>query len=712
MTHSKPLLALGVVAALATPTVAARGRASPPRSATVVVDLDRTLNTFSPASAIGAGVDGHGRGEIAQIYTPANLRAMRRAGLSPLTYRLRTELAAEAWHWNPNGRFSDAAHQQGYWASSIAGPGASVSYGYRLPRRGDTHDQANDDGYSRLDDGDPHSFWKSDPYLDSHYTHEADALHPQWALVDLGHHMPVNALRVAWGTPYATRFAVQFWVGPSAVIQNGHPLGHWADFPRGRFGGRGGVQTLRVATRPIAVRFVRVVLERSSHTAPRGARDIRDRLGYAIRELYLGRLVGGRLVDLVHHRRDASQTVTYASSTDPWHRASDRDTGVEQPSFTRVARSGLTAGQPLLVPVSVLYGTPQNAVAEIRYLIAHRIPIRGVELGEEADGQLASPEDYGALYVQFAAALHRAFPHLALGGPSFQTSIPDWYAWPDASGNRSWTNRFVNYLRGHGALGELSFFSFEWYPFDNTCAAPGPQLARASTTLASVVALQRAHGIPPTIPTYISEYGYSAFSARSEVGLAGALLNADTVGQFLALGGTTAYLYGYEPDALMTEGKCAGSWGNLTLLLADANHRVRQPLATFWGARLETQQWAQPGSGSHALLASTVQFADGADPQLLGAYAIRRPDGRVALLLVNKDPLHTVSLRVVLAHAAGATSAGGRADLFQLSSRDYVWHANGARGHARPDAPPRHSVVDGGPVSLPPFSLSVLRVGG
>jgi hypothetical protein len=113
----------------------------------------------------------------------------------------------------------------------------------------------------------------------------------------------------------------------------------------------------------------------------------------------------------------------------------------------------------------------------------------------------------------------------------------------------------------------------------------------------------------------------------------------------------------------------------------------------------------------HALLASTVQFADGADPQLLGAYALRRPDGRVALLLVNKDPLHAVSLRVALAHGAGARSGVGRAELYQLSSSDYVWHANGALGHARPDAPPRHRVVDGGAVSLPPFSLSVLRFG-
>ena len=40
-------------------------------------------------------------------------------------------------------------------------------------------------------------------------------------------------------------------------------------------------------------------------------------------------------------------------------------------------------------------------------------------MGEEADGQHMLPEDYGALYLQFATAIHRLVPEAKLGGPAF-----------------------------------------------------------------------------------------------------------------------------------------------------------------------------------------------------------------------------------------------------------------------------------------------------
>ena len=57
------------------------------------------------------------------------------------------------------------------------------------------------------------------------------------------------------------------------------------------------------------------------------------------------------------------QTVVQVSSTDPWHRAVDRDPDVEQPSLDLVFASGLNAGKPLMAPVGVFYDTPENAAA-------------------------------------------------------------------------------------------------------------------------------------------------------------------------------------------------------------------------------------------------------------------------------------------------------------------------------------------------------------
>src|SRR5689334_11669828 len=108
---------------------------------------------FDPSYVFGAAIDGHEEGEVDEMLSRENVREMLTAGLKPISYRLRTELAGQAWHWNPRGKWSE--RNSGYWTSSHkpGSGGLSLSYGYRLPRRGNTFDQANRDDYSRLDDG-------------------------------------------------------------------------------------------------------------------------------------------------------------------------------------------------------------------------------------------------------------------------------------------------------------------------------------------------------------------------------------------------------------------------------------------------------------------------------------------------------------------------------------------------------------------------------
>src|ERR1044071_7284869 len=110
------------------------------RQVTVSFKPGNPSTRFDPSHAFGAAIDGHEKGELDQMLSRQNVRAMLSAGLKPLSYRLRTELAGEAWHWNPHGSWTET--NRGYWTSSDKPSAGELtrSYGYRLPRRGNTFD--------------------------------------------------------------------------------------------------------------------------------------------------------------------------------------------------------------------------------------------------------------------------------------------------------------------------------------------------------------------------------------------------------------------------------------------------------------------------------------------------------------------------------------------------------------------------------------------
>jgi hypothetical protein len=683
-----------------------------PFAVSAVVLADHPVNQCAPTKTLGAGVDGHERDECARMFTDRNIAEMRSAGFGPLTYRLRTELAGEVWHWNPRGTWSNPVHQCGYWISddSLAEP-INLSYGYRLPRRGNTIDQANDDGYSRITDGNQESFWKSNPYLDSHFTGEADDAHPQWVVIDLGATTPVNCIRIHWGAPYAEQYRVEYWSGEDPMHLHADRKDEWRLFPNGALNrGSGGDESVRLCAKALPVRFVRVVMSRSSQASAQMSDDIRDRLGFAIREIELGSIDSrNRFHDYIRHAADRyRQTVIYVSSTDPWHRAEDIDYKIEQPGLDFILRSALTNGLPVLVPVGVLYDAPENALAEIKYLLRRQYHVEGVELGEEPDGQWASPEDYAALYTGVARRLAVLNPRLKLGGPSLQNFEEQLLTWPDESGNRSWMNRFLKCVRNAGV--PFDFFSFEFYPFDNICADAAPQLLQTPKRLGEMMTSLRADGVPTAIPWLMTEYGYSVFAGRHEVDIQGALFNADTVGTFLTLGGSKPYLYGYEPNYLHDELKC--SWGNLMMLQLNPNSDEMNHLSGYHAAQIITKEWMQPTSETHEIFSVSVKQAEASSSPAVSVYAVRRPDKQWALLAINKHPTRTARLSVQFNFpgARPQLSLGGNVDVIQFSREQYLWHDDGPNGYPVRSLPPARFTQDASSFyEIPPYSLTVLR---
>jgi hypothetical protein len=692
-----------------------------------VVSADHPVNRLVPTEALGAGVDGHEKGECAQMFTDKNITEMLSAGLGPLTYRLRTELGSEVWHWNPRGTWSDPVHNCGYWTSDDSlGEPINVSYGYRVPRRGNTIDQANDDGYSRIADGDPNSFWKSNPYLDSHFTGESEDAHPQWVVIDLGASKLVNAIRIHWGTPYATRYRIEYWPGDDPMHLHPDDDDDWQPFANGRIDdAHGGSELVRLTERPRAVQFVRILMSGSSHSSEQRSDDVRDSLGFAIREIDVGKLgKDGRFHDHVRHAPDRHrQTIVYASSTDPWHRAEDLDPSTEQPGLDFVLRSKLTNNLPVLVPVGVLYDTPENAVAEIQYLLHQNYSLEGIELGEEPDGQWVSPEDYAALYAGVARRLAEFKSPLKVGGPSLQNFEDQLLTWADASGNRAWMNRFLEYIRG--AKVRFDFLSFEFYPFDNICADAARHLLEIPERLGAMMASLRKDGVSADIPWFMTEYGYSVFAGRPEVDIEGALFNADTIGAFLSLGGAKPYLYGYEPNYLQDELKC--SWGNLMMLQLIPKSDQLNRLSTYYAAQLLTKEWMQPVNEQHEMFTVTINEtktgvhharsptalqARGVTRPTVTAYAVRRPDRQWALLAINKDPKRAAQLNVEfnLPGAEQPLSFVGQVEVVQFSRQQYAWRDDGPNGHPIRSLPPAQFTREASAsYQLPPYSLTVLR---
>jgi hypothetical protein len=273
-----------------------------------------------------------------------------------------------------------------------------------------------------------------------------------------------------------------------------------------------------------------------------------------------------------------------------------------------------------------------------------------------------------------------------MGGPSFVTADVQSWDLIYRTDKSAWIRSLRQELVRHGQSADLQFLSFEWYPFDDLWDSELSQLSRSSGMLERAFSNLRRFGLP----LVISEFNWAVFPCRQEVDLTGGLLNAEIAAQFLCSGGCAAYYYGYEPNTLENT---YDSWGNQLMLLNREGSLT--PVATFHTLRLLTREWMDPRGGNHSVL--PVSFHGDTDP--LEGWALLRPDQSRSLLLINKaDHPVTIALHGIKASVVS-----------MYGSEQYRWLEAGRSGHPAKNLPPVTSSCVGGSVTLPAFTLAVLR---
>jgi hypothetical protein len=678
---------------------------------TVRVDATRVINSFDPDNSIGSSIDNLNKAAIDKVYTPHIIQEALSAGYGPITYRNNTELRMMAWHWNDKGTWSDAANKSGYWTSSSE-LGDPIRYvvSYALPHRG----FQTGGGESMLTDGKADTYWKSNPYLTSKFTGDPDARNPQWVIVDLGAEKQIGDIRINWAEPHATAYEMRYWVGRTPLGRA--PSGEWKVVPGGTVkDGKGGAVEMKFSEAPVKARYLQVWMTASSNTCDtHGSGDVRNCVGYAINEVYAGNVnAPGEFTDEVKHsttaRGEGGQTATWCSSVDPWHRESDalinggRHTGLDL-FFT----SGLTNNLPAMIPVTLLYGTPDDAAAEIAYVRKRGYQLGYVEMGEEPDGQRMLPDDYAAFYVQWARAIHKVDPAAKLGGPVFEGINEELRVWPDAKGRTSWTERFIGYLRDHNALADLTFYSLEHYPFGRNM--DWATLYREPYMMSHILQAFWENGLPKNIPIKVTESHIAASLVGPMSTIYATLWLADSFGAFFEAGGEAYYHSPIQPQTVSANSPLGpASWSNF---VSDRDYNITGYTSPYWGGKMINFEWVAHRSGVHQMYPAKTDLKDAAGNVLITSYAVKRPDGNWSLMLINKDEINPHTVRVTFDDDKRQTAFSGPVAFVTMGSEQYVWHAKGAESNADPDGPPVGRTVAGGADAtyvLPKCSVTVLR---
>ena len=645
-------------------------------SATLTVNAATTVNTFIPLQAFGNNIGyWDGRAGLAAI-------SPQLQSIGSQFFRFPGGSSSDDFHWNGVGSFDANGHwvpdDTNYglsWTGAETFRGTSSSYG--VP--------------SNLTDGDPTTRWLSHP--------DTDSPGAQWAYIDLGAVKTVDQLLILWSTPYATEFKVQYWTAAGAYPPPyGAAASQWADCSSGTLVGAGGSQAVTFTA--VSAEYYRVLCLASSASPAQ----------YSIAEL--SAFYGATQVSV------NVGTVTNNNPNQSWATVSSTDVATTKQqvldldfeSFMAWLKAYSPMAKPLIT-VNVGTGTPQEAAAWVHYAnIVRGYGITDWEVGNEMEGnwETGGPlnaHDYARRFIEYAQAMKAVDPSIHVYGPvsggpyeadglqdggTFIKGVVDRLA-ADPGGNKA------SLLEG---------VDFHWYPLYGSSPTEAQSLAlNANMTQfaqTDLPAMLVNHPAAATLPVLMTEYNVG-ISCPLTVHQSSGLWLADWLGTFITQFGPRGSSHIWEAlEAGDADSNLTGS--SLGVFNGTNNAYLYQERPQGWALQMLTQDWAIPGdTATHSLVQA------GSNQGLLDAYADKRPDGVLSLIVINKDPSNSYNTTLNLAGFSPNPSAAR----WTWDASDYAWSTASLPYHASPDSPPVADTETGVGASFSysfgPYSITVLQ---
>lgn len=249
--------------------------------------------------------------------------------------------------------------------------------------------------------------------------------------------------------------------------------------------------------------------------------------------------------------------------------------------------------------------------------------------------------------------------------------------------------------------------SFEHYPYP-PCEIVWSDLFREPQLVSHILDVWREDGLPPNVPMMNTESNVTYGNAQQMSDIFAALWLADSVGAFLTAGGAVYYHSPIQPEPLRPGCRGFGTYGNY---VADENLNVKAFTSQYHASRLINLEWVQHRAGVHKLFPATCDLKDAAGHTVITAYAVTRPDGLCALMVINKDQDNPHEVRISFDDAVGShKSFAGPISMITFGSEQYMWKSDGPNGHPDPNQPPLTKTLAGADsIVLPKASVTVFR---